>query len=217
MKKRDLSKFIIVITIITIVILLYIRYFLVNNYINGFKGIEPKNNKEKVQNIDSFEINEECIVYENNINEYKEKFSDNNMDVNYVENIECNDKKKLEYNNNSISNNKENINDKKKVKESYNFEKEESVQVFKMDKNKLINEISFKDKLTVLSIIKNLSSNEYKELLNNIKRNDELDAAVDIFTILKNNLSVKDYEELKEIAEPYLNIEIIEKKIKCKS
>ncbi|MGL5244185.1 MAG: hypothetical protein ACRC7R_03245 [Sarcina sp.] len=209
MKKKDLSKFVILISLITILILLYIKVFVIGDYINGFKNEKEKNIKQSVEKLESFFLNESSIVYKDNINE---EFEFNILHKEL-------DEKKIKYNKENVNRGveEENLQDnyiENKKEDDIFVEEDKSIQVFKTDKNKLLNEIPFKDKLTVLSIVKSLSVKEYKELLNNIKRNDELGAAVDIFTILKDNLSHEEYEELKGIAEPYLNIQLIEDNIK---
>ena len=64
-----------------------------------------------------------------------------------------------------------------------------------------------------MSIAKNLSIQDYFKLLEHVKRNDELDAAVDIFRILKDKLEKEEYDLIKEIMDPYMNIELIEERI----
>ena len=64
-----------------------------------------------------------------------------------------------------------------------------------------------------MAIAKNLSLTDYGVLLEHIKRNDELDAAIDIFKILKDKLEEDEYKEMKDILSPYINIELIEEKI----
>lgn len=82
-----------------------------------------------------------------------------------------------------------------------------------MDKHSIPKKISRKDKLKLMSIAKNLSIPNYFELLEHIKRNDELDAAIDIFRILKDKLDEEEYNLLKDIMDPYINIQLIEEKI----
>lgn len=91
---------------------------------------------------------------------------------------------------------------------------EEVVQsVFKTDKNSIINKISSIDKLKIMKMANSLSANDYRNLINNIKRNDEVLAATEIFELLKNKLSKKQYDELVLILDPYIDIKMIENKI----
>ncbi|MGG5462820.1 hypothetical protein [Clostridium sp. B9] len=92
-------------------------------------------------------------------------------------------------------------------------EEEESLEVFKVDKFSIPSRIKRSDKLKLLSIAKNLSIVDYGVLLEHVKRSDELGAAVDIFKILKNKLDDDDYNLIKEVMNPYINIELIENNI----
>ena len=89
----------------------------------------------------------------------------------------------------------------------------ESKEVFKVDKYSIPKKINKADKFKLMSIAKNLSLTDYGVLLEHIKRNDELDAAIDIFKILKDKLEEEEYKEMKDILSPYINIELIEEKI----
>lgn len=106
--------------------------------------------------------------------------------------------------------------EKDKGKDNFNVEnslEEESEEVFKMDKFSIPKKIAKSDKFKLMSIAKNLSISDYGILLEHIKRSDELDAAVDIFRILKDKLEEKEYKEMKDILSPYINIELIEENI----
>ena len=108
-----------------------------------------------------------------------------------------------------------NIKKNEKYKEKVAEEKssKESKEVFKVDKYSIPKKINKADKFKLMSIAKNLSLTDYGVLLEHIKRNDELDAAIDIFKILKDKLEEKEYKEMKDILSPYINIELIEEKI----
>lgn len=106
--------------------------------------------------------------------------------------------------------------EKDKGKDNFNVDnslEEESEEVFKMDKFSIPKKIAKSDKFKLMSIAKNLSISDYGILLEHIKRSDELDAAVDIFRILKDKLEEKEYKEMKDILSPYINIELIEENI----
>lgn len=109
-----------------------------------------------------------------------------------------------------------NESEKNKGKDNFNVEsslEEESKEVFRMDKFSIPKKIAKSDKLKLMSIAKNLSISDYGVLLEHIKRSDELDAAVDIFRILKDKLEEEEYKEMKDILNPYINIELIEENI----
>lgn len=87
------------------------------------------------------------------------------------------------------------------------------IDVFKVNKYSIPSKIKISDKGKLLSIAKSLSFSDYRLLLEHIKRNDELDAAVDIFRILKDRLNEDEYNFIKDIMNPYINIELIESNI----
>lgn len=89
-----------------------------------------------------------------------------------------------------------------------------SVQsIFKTDKDSIINKISGSDKLKIVKMANSLSVDDYKNLINNVKRSDEVLAAMHIFQLLKNKLSDKQYKELVTILDPYIDIKMIENKM----
>lgn len=90
---------------------------------------------------------------------------------------------------------------------------EETASVFKVNKNTIPSKISNQDKLKMLRMANSLSIKDYRAVAENIKRNDELPAATDIFKILKDKLSSENYSELKKILNPYINFDLIEKNI----
>lgn len=102
---------------------------------------------------------------------------------------------------------------------SYDKEDEESIKleenkkVFKVDKYSIPKRISKEEKLKLINISKSFSLRDYGILLKHVKRSDELDAAIDIFKILKGRLKEDDYREVKDILSPYINIELIEDSI----
>ena len=122
-----------------------------------------------------------------------------------------------------IEDKKENIEEKitdvdkdENAKEKFEVEsslEEESKEVFRVDKYSIPKKIAKSDKLKLVSIAKNLSISDYGLLLEHIKRSDELDAAVDIFRILKDRLENEEYKKMKDILSPYINIELIEENI----
>lgn len=156
---------------------------------------------------------------ENNLyKDYEEDKIDHNREENKKEeknniNVEK-ENLYIDYKDKEDKGEKEDIN---KDKDKYNNLKEKPIKkeekVFKVDKYSIPNKISRRDKIKLISMSKELSVSDYGLLLEHIKRTDELEAAVDIFKILKNKLSYKDYKLIKEIFNPYINIELIEGKI----
>ena len=183
-----------IVTLISVGIMIYFNdiqnyleynYFTVNedsSFINNDNlNLEEKVNDDSVQDIRN-EINNTLLKEENII----EKSLDNSIDEKYEEKLEDVVEEK---NNTYINDNNGNIS---------TLEEEKSITVFKVDKNNIVSKIPNKDKLKLLGMANSLSVNDYKELLTHVKRSDELLAAVDIFKLLKEKLSVRDYEKLTE-------------------
>ncbi len=188
-------------------------YFVNLNYEEvKFQAESAKNQRNEILDIDEEENKKNTI--ENNKEDLKEDrekedISDNNKQINNLDQVKP---KELEGKTREESTNiKKNENYNKKVE----VEKasKESKEVFKVDKYSIPKKINKADKFKLMAIAKNLSLTDYGVLLEHIKRNDELDAAIDIFKILKDKLEEDEYKEMKDILSPYINIELIEEKI----
>lgn len=191
-------------------------YFVNLNYEEvKFQAESVKNQRNETLDIDEEENKKNTI--ENNKEDLKEdrekeNISENNKQSNNLDEVKPKEEKELEGNPREKSTNiKKNENYNKKVE----VEKasKESKEVFKVDKYSIPKKINKADKFKLMAIAKNLSLTDYGVLLEHIKRNDELDAAIDIFKILKDKLEEDEYKEMKDILSPYINIELIEEKI----
>ena len=191
-------------------------YFVNLNYEEvKFQAESAKNQRNEILDIDE-EKNKKNTI-ENNKEDLKkdsekENISDNNKQSSNLDEVKPKEEKELEGNPREKSTNiKKNENYNKKVE----VEKasKESKEVFKVDKYSIPKKINKADKFKLMAIAKNLSLTDYGVLLEHIKRNDELDAAIDIFKILKDKLEEDEYREMKDILSPYINIELIEEKI----
>lgn len=178
------------------------------------------NEKIEVDNYEEKQDGEmkECLTYEE---EKKLDNIKNDTHVNEEINSSINTSTYIEPNNNSSSDNY--INSNKNINNKYSTNREvddllgeDTVAVFKVNKNTIPSKISSKDKLKMLKMANSLSVNDYKSVAENIKRSDELAAATDIFFVLKNKLSSENYKELKKILTPYIDIDLIEKNINKK-
>lgn len=190
-------------------------YFVNLNYEEvKFQAESAKNQRNEILDIDEEENKKNTI--ENNKEDLKEDrekedISDNNKQINNLDEVKPKEEKELEGKTREESTNiKKNENYNKKVE----VEKasKESKEVFKVDKYSIPKKINKADKFKLMAIAKNLSLTDYGVLLEHIKRNDELDAAIDIFKILKDKLEEDEYKEMKDILSPYINIELIEEK-----
>lgn len=187
-------------------------YFVNLNYEEvKFQAESAKNQRNEILDIDEEENKKNTI--ENNKEDLREdREKENNKQSNNLDEVKPKEEKELEGKTREESTNiKKNENYNKKVE----VEKasKESKEVFKVDKYSIPKKINKADKFKLMSIAKNLSLTDYGVLLEHIKRNDELDAAIDIFKILKDKLEEDEYREMKDILSPYINIELIEEKI----
>lgn len=191
-------------------------YFVNLNYEEvKFQAESAKNQRNEILDIGEEENKKNTI--ENNKEDLredreKENISDNNKQSSNLDEFKPKEEKELEGKTREESTNiKKNENYNKKVE----VEKasKESKEVFKVDKYSIPKKINNADKFKLMAIAKNLSLTDYGVLLEHIKRNDELDAAIDIFKILKDKLEEDEYKEMKDILSPYINIELIEEKI----
>ncbi|AQW27754.1 hypothetical protein [Clostridium perfringens] len=192
-------------------------YFVNLNYEEAkLKAESVKSQKNEILNINEEENGQKAI--ENNKEELKEDrekeniSENNNKQSNELDKSQLKEEKEIE---GKSKENATNIKKNEKYKEKVAEEKssKESKEVFKVDKYSIPKKINKADKFKLMSIAKNLSLTDYGVLLEHIKRNDELDAAIDIFKILKDKLEEKEYKEMKDILSPYINIELIEEKI----
>ncbi|ELC8451830.1 hypothetical protein QYB49_000063 [Clostridium perfringens] len=192
-------------------------YFVNLNYEEAkLKAESVKNQKNEILNINEEENGQKAI--ENNKEELKEDREKENISENNNKQSNDLDKSQLKEEKEIEGKSKENAtnikkNEKSKEKVSEEKSSKESKEVFKVDKYSIPKKINKADKFKLMSIAKNLSLTDYGVLLEHIKRNDELDAAIDIFKILKDKLEEKEYKEMKDILSPYINIELIEEKI----
>ena len=192
-------------------------YFVNLNYEEvKFQAESVKNQKNEILNINEEENGQKAI--ENNKEELKEDREKENISENNNKQSNDLDKSQLKEEKEIEGKSKENAtnikkNEKSKEKVAEEKSSKESKEVFKVDKYSIPKKINKADKFKLMSIAKNLSLTDYGVLLEHIKRNDELDAAIDIFKILKDKLEEKEYKEMKDILSPYINIELIEEKI----
>nr|WP_236907305.1 MULTISPECIES: hypothetical protein [Clostridium]MDK7591021.1 hypothetical protein [Clostridium sp. UMB9555B] len=192
-------------------------YFVNLNYEEvKFQAESVKNQRNEILNINEEENKKKTI--ENNKEELKEDTEkeniseNNNNQSNDLDESQLKEEKEIE---GKFKENATNIkkNEKYKEKVAVGKSSKESKEVFKVDKYSIPKKINKADKFKLMAIAKNLSLTDYGVLLEHIKRNDELDAAIDIFKILKDKLEEKEYKEMKNILSPYINIELIEEKI----
>ncbi|MDK0978675.1 hypothetical protein ACOT7R_05040 [Clostridium perfringens] len=192
-------------------------YFVNLNYEQvKFQVDSTKNERNKILEVNEEKSEQQTI--ENNKEDLREDKDEENISENNHKKNNNLDEYRLKEEKELESKTKENVknikeNEKYKEKVEMGKSSEERKEVFKVDKYSILKKINKADKFKLISIAKNLSLTDYGVLLEHIKRNDELDAAIDIFKILKDKLEYKEYKEMKDILSPYINIELIEEKI----
>lgn len=234
MNKKMLSLVVIVCTIITVGFMFYLTKeddILEQQGIQQVQQIQEKGNQKNKNEKTSGDLNKNKIVSNNQVDNKKEvetkkevddkkevenkKEIENtkNVDGNKVENKKTNidenkDNSSTNTDNQTTNNTSDNKNDINK-----SIVAEESKSVFKVDKNTIMDKINFQDKLRLMNITRKLSIIDYGTINKNLKGQDEYNCARDIFRILKSRLSSKDYNEVKEILKPYIDVDAIEKSL----
>lgn len=193
MKKKFLSIFVILITVITVFIMFQgFREKDVNIDSNLFKEKSPKvnslNTEEKEPKIDISKNNED---QSGNINHEKENDIHNEEDTNDV------------------------LKEKKVEKEEdHNQDKNyETAEVFKVNKDEIKDKITLDEKSKLLFIAGKLSMLDYAKIVEIMKSSDEMSSASEIFQILKTRLNDEDYVKVKKILQPYMFVDNIENNI----
>ncbi|XZK29447.1 hypothetical protein ACSXCN_13010 [Clostridium perfringens] len=213
MNKGFLSFLVLFFTTVTMGAMMY---FVNLNYEQvKFQVDSTKNERNEILEINEEKSEQKTI--ENNKEDLREDKDEENISENNHKKNNNLDEYRLKEEKELESKTKENVknikeNEKYKEKVEMGKSSEERKEVFKVDKYSIPKKINKADKFKLISIAKNLSLTDYGVLLEHIKRNDELDAAIDIFKILKDKLEYKEYKEMKDILSPYINIELIEEK-----
>lgn len=201
MKKKYLSGLVILITVILA------GYMIVSsaakNENDGYTMIENSQNK----NLDGDNIEEFLKDVEKNSGNSNEKIVKNDDNFN-------NDKKEIRENEVELDNDKsegkqDNVQrEKTDAKGQFiNTNEEESISVFKIDKNLIVGSLTFKEKKNLTKIITSLSMNDYALIMESIKNDGELECVKKVNSILVERLDKEAYEVVKEILEPYINLE----------
>lgn len=195
MNKKILSSIIILITIISVVIMLFYN-----------KDIGKENKREDEGKIEvRKELNgqkHDNLNLQNNSG--LEKSQDNkSIAKNKYEQKEGKDTKD---NKNEVLQNEPNKNN--------NIVKDESVLVFKVSKENIPKQLTFTEKTKLLSILRKLSSIDYAKINESLNKSNELEGAKEALNLLKLRLNDREYKEIKDILSRFVdNIENLEKNI----
>ncbi|MGL4656696.1 MAG: hypothetical protein ACRCWM_12575 [Sarcina sp.] len=207
MKKKYLSGLVILITVILV------TYMIVNNKDENIDYTLVENNQS--ENINAVAIQEFLAKLEENENKNietpkDEKENDNtNKKIASEESFEDKNKEKIDETNKIEKKEADEKKENDEEIESYNIEKKESIAVFKVDKNLIMENLSFKEKKDLTKIITSLSMSDYALIMESVKNDGELECVTKINNILEERLKKEEYKLVREILEPYINLEIL--------
>ncbi|WP_326511658.1 hypothetical protein [Clostridium intestinale] len=201
MNKKILTILVILATIISVVFILYPS----NPKKTTEQSVQVKNNTSKKQVADKAN-NENNTSVKNDKLETEKKADDKGKAENSDPLIKVEGN---EYEDSYIDNSKNNYNKPDKKEE----EALTASMIFKVDKNTIEKKISVSNKAKLLYYASKLSNFDYAQIKDILDNGDEVDGAKDIVKILKNRLKASDYEEVKKILSPYIDIEKIENHI----
>ncbi|SHI68803.1 hypothetical protein [Clostridium intestinale] len=201
MNKKILTILVILATIISVVFILYPS----NPKKTTEQSVQVKNNTSKKQVVDKAN-NENNTSVKNDKLEKENKADDKGKAENSDPLIKVEGN---EYEDSYIDNSKNNYNKPDKKEE----EALTASMIFKVDKNTIEKKISVSNKAKLLYYASKLSNFDYAQIKDILDNGDEVDGAKDIVKILKNRLKASDYEEVKKILSPYIDIEKIENHI----
>lgn len=107
-------------------------------------------------------------------------------------------------------NNKLNSEDNNTVDDNNN---EKAISVFKVDADKIEDELTLSDKEKILRIASKLSPVDYVKVKNYLESNNSENGVIETMKLLKKRLTDSDYKKIREIAGKFLNMDVIDSKI----
>lgn len=174
-------------------------------YFVGFWEPNEDTNKNIVQQKDN--ITKESKNSENVDKKQKEinntyKSEDNKLSEKETQ------KEKENYESDNIKNNNETLENEisKEEKESV----ETNVQIFNINKEDILSSLNLQEKTKLLNIAKKLSVVDGEKIKNSMQEKSELEGIKEVFEIIKLRLTDEDYNEVKKVLSPYINIEFLE-------
>lgn len=196
MKKLFLTILLAIMTSLTIY---FVVFWQPKEYVN-----EPLEVKEtEISDILKHEDNSK----EKNKSDVKESLKKDDINNNYSENIKDNT-----YINKGHIHSVDNIEDKDLNSNSTNEKLEQenlNQKIFNIEKEQIIDKLSLKEKVKLLSIAKKISVVDAEKIKNNLNKNGE-EWVLEVARVLKYRLQAEDYDIVKEILSPYINIKFIE-------
>ena len=86
-------------------------------------------------------------------------------------------------------------------------------KLFKVNKEELLYKLTKEEKSEIKTIIKKLSISDYVKIVSSIKNKGEMECCLEILDILNKKLDKQDYLTAKKVFEPYINVELLERKL----
>lgn len=197
MKKKYLSIIVIIVTAITIYLMLSYNNTL---YESDYMMVQKNQNKVEKNNLFSELKNKEIEFIKNKVKVSLDK-EEVNVEKHKVEEQEKLNKEELDFSKNN----------KYIIKEE--SEKQENNKLFKVNKEELLSKLTKEDKKEIGTIIKKLSMSDYVKIVSSIKNKGEMECCLEILDILNKRLDKEDYLTAKEVFEPYINVELLERKL----
>lgn len=188
MKKNYLSVLVILITIILI------GYMVISGRKeeSGYMMVENQKNE---------------VISEKAMDDFIREIEENKQEkIKVTKEFKYNDEKTKDKAKKIIEND---LNSEKEKKQDIDLKEKKDLQVFKIDKNLIMDRLTFKEKKELAKIIKTLSMNDYALIIESIKNDGELECIIKINTILEERLSKDRYNSIREILKPFINLEIL--------
>lgn len=86
-------------------------------------------------------------------------------------------------------------------------------KLFKVNKEEILYKLTKEEKKEIRTISKKLSMSDYTKIVSSIKNKGEMECCLEILDILNKRLDKQDYLTAKEVFEPYINVELLERKL----
>lgn len=175
-------------------------------------GLVLENSKIIEDNNTERDINKEDNVGKNiDINNDDNKEEKNKKE--YIDDKSLNDNTKTNKNYLNNSNNEENKTDKNSNSTSTNKKEEAqatNAKIFNINKEDIIGKLSLAEKTKLLTVVNKISTVDVEKIKDSLKKNGEKEGITEVVRVLKRRLKSDDYNEIKNILSPYINIDFLE-------
>lgn len=178
---------------------------------NNNKSNGPKNSKasSKYGIVLSEEAKKSKInaLHESQVEDMKNYFNDK-----YAQNNNTKKEISKEVSKDKDTKNNTSIDGKDKTDTAVDNGDKTDTQVFKVSREEIKDKLTLLDKQKILSVARKLSPSDYEKINQYINNEDGDQGVIDAVKLLRDRLSDKDYEKIKEVAGKFLNMEVVEKK-----